>query len=348
MITFYILLMTTIEACSQIENELERTKEKSVVIAGLAEMSFVGYHDSFPVFRKVQDRSKNEYFFFYVDESKNILVPLATSFEIPMPNSTWETGFLKIIGYENGIWIYTVGYMKEDYSQYFQHLWIQFNGKNHFVDSVYNADKKIHFSVSSDRRHVLIGTLNTLAEYYNEAQDNRFIQISLDSVKMGRLSKKMIPCMLCADGYLVKGRLFFTRSETRDDFDGGFAWTDIYSTDVAAAAPEKIASFSDLIGMSADGQYILVKRIFDLPNSPRAIVHVPTKKYQLLLGREYYKVPAFYSLTRKVFVFQFGNRLVYVNSPSKLPFNALERGNAKIPNWTEKAYYNQFQHPPFD
>jgi hypothetical protein len=223
------------------------------------------------------------------------------------------------------------------------------NDKKYILDSIYNSDKKIHSSFSTDGKFLIVNTLNTLSDYYNPNQDDRIMVYSLDSLRKGKISKEYIPCAHCSDCYLVGNDLFFSKSNQRDDFSGGFAWKDIYVSPWGKLQDSnKVAAFTEIIAVSPDGKYILGTRHFDLPNSPCAIIDVEHKKYQLLLGRDYSKAKAFYSNNEKKFAFDFGGKIVYVDFPKEYPFNALRRDNPDIPDWTNNAFYKQFEYEPFD
>lgn len=227
-------------------------------------------------------------------------------------------------------------------------LTIQFDNKAYIIDSIYNADKNIHSSFSSDGKFLIINTLNTLSDFYNPEQDDQIMVYSLDGLKEGKLSKEYIPCIHCADGHLVNNELFFTKSNQRDDFSGGFAWKNIYKAPWGKLQDSvKIAAFSEILVISPDGKYILATRHFDLPNSPCAIIDVGNKKYQLLLGRDYSKADAFYSFKEKKFAFDFEGRIVYVDFPKEYPFDALQKDNPDIPSWSNTDFYNQYKHEPF-
>ena len=220
--------------------------------------------------------------------------------------------------------------------------------KTFILDSIYNADKKIHSSFSTDGKFLIVNTLNTLSDFYNPEQDDRIMVYSLDSLKESKVNKEYIPCLHCADGYLVGNDFFFTKSNQRDDFSGGFAWKDIYKAPWGKIQDSvKIAAFTEILAISPDGKYILGTRHFDLPNSPCAIIDVEKKKYQLLLGRDYSKADAFYSFKEKKFAFDFDGRIVYVDFPKEFPFDALRKDNPDIPNWSDTEFYKQYNHEPF-
>jgi len=227
-------------------------------------------------------------------------------------------------------------------------LTLQYGSKAYILDSIYNADKKIHSSFSTDGSFLLVNTLNTLSDYYNPEQDNQIIVYSLKYIKEGIINKEYIPCTFCADPYLVGNELFFTKSNQRDDFSGGFAWKDIYKAPWNNLSDSvKIAAFTDILAISPDARYILGIRQFDLPNNPCAIIDVNNRKYQLLLWRDYSKAYAFYSFKEKKFTFDFEGRIVYVDFPKEYPFDALRKDNPDIPDWNNTDFYKQFEHEPF-
>lgn len=227
-------------------------------------------------------------------------------------------------------------------------LIIQQKNNVYMLDSIDNADKRIHSSFSTNGNILIVNTLNTLSDYYNTEQDNRFMIYRLDSINKGKIIKDYIPCIFCADGYLVGNELFFTRSNLRDDFSNGFAWKNIYKAPWGKLQDSlKIAVFSEILVISPDGKYILATRHFDLPNNPCVIIDVERKRYQLLFGRNYSKATAFYSYKEKKFAFDFGGKIVYVDFPNEYPFDALRRDNQDIPKWSNKDFYKQLEHEPF-
>ena len=212
------------------------------------------------------------------------------------------------------------------------------------IDSIYNADKNIRASFSTDGKYLLVNTLSELTDYYQPEIDDQIIVYSVDSLKKGVVKQQSIPCKLCADSYLIGDQLFFTKSNVPDDLWDGYAWPDIYVAPWGRIQDSvKIAAAADIYAISPDGRYIVAKRR-DLPNGPRAIINVATKKYQLLLGRNYQEAQVFYSYQKKKFAFDFGDQIVYVDFPEEYPFDALNRENPEVPFSLD---LKPFQHPPF-
>ncbi len=224
-------------------------------------------------------------------------------------------------------------------------LFLYFLGKNHFLDSIYNADKLIHSSFSEDGRYLLVNTLNTLSDYYNPDQDNRIMVYDLENIDQGRIKKQYIPCMHCSDSYLVEDQLFFTVGR-RDGYEG-FSIKDIYVSPWGSLKDSvKIADNTDIKDISPDGKYILGTRFWDRQKTTAVIVDVSQKKYQMLLGRDYGDRIAFFSHHENKFAFDYEGFIIYVVFPTDYPFDALNWRNEEIPLWTEQEFWKQFEHTP--
>lgn len=224
-------------------------------------------------------------------------------------------------------------------------MYISFSGKEYYLDSIYNADKKIHSSFSSDGRYLLVNTLNTLSDYYNPAQDNRIMVYDLSEIGQGRIKKEYIACMLCSDSYLVGNQVFFTIG--RKDGYEGYSNKDIYVAPWGSLKDSvKIADNTNIIAVAPDGKKILGTRFWDRQKITAVIVDTDQKKYQLLLGRDYAGRKALYSYYENKFAFDFKGHLVYVDFPDQYPFDALRWRNEEIPDWTEQDFWNQFTHSP--
>lgn len=216
------------------------------------------------------------------------------------------------------------------------------------LDSIYDVDKMIHSNFSTDSKYLIINTLSELPEHYNPIQDDQFIVYDVDSLRNGRIVRSVILCRHCANGHLVNDQLFFTRSDEPDDLWGGFAWKDIYVAPWGNLKDStKIASRSEIMSISPDGKYILAKRS-DFPNGVCAIINVETKKYQLLLGRDYNNLTAFYSYEKEKFAFDFGKYIIYVDFPEEYPFDAFNTHNSIIPFSEGRKIKEQFKHKPLE
>lgn len=231
----------------------------------------------------------------------------------------------------------------EDYG--YNRLYLRYKNDKIELDSIYNADKKIHSSFTSDGKYLLVNSLNTLSDYYNDEQDNRIMVYDLSEIDKGNIRKQYIPCDKCADSYLVNDTLFFTIG--RKDAYGGFNNKDIYMAPWGHLKDTvKIASNTKIIAISPDGKYILGSRFFDRQKNTCVIVDVESKKYQMLLGRDYFNHKSFYSYYENKFAFDFKGYLIYVDFPGSYPFNALNWRNEEIPDWTEKEFWSKYQHDP--
>ncbi|MCG8386749.1 MAG: hypothetical protein MJA30_14465 [Cytophagales bacterium] len=247
--------------------------------------------------------------------------------------------------YQNGYFFYSRYTLNDPINYGYQKIYLNYNNKDFLLDSIYNADKKIHASFSSDGRYLLVNTLNTLSDYYNPRQDNRIMVYDLEDIEKGEIRKEYIPCIHCSDSYLVDDRLFFTIG--RQDGYENFSNKDIYVAPWGSLRDSvKIASNTDIKAVSPDGKYILGTRFWDRQKLTDVIVNVEQKKYQMLLGRDYAKQRAFYSHHEDKFTYDFKGYLIYVAFPGSYPFDVLKWKNEEIPDWTEEEFWKQYEHPP--
>lgn len=221
-------------------------------------------------------------------------------------------------------------------------LFLYYSGRSYFLDSIFNADKKIHSSFSSDGQYLLVNTLNTLSDYYNPDQDNRIMVYNLENVDQGEVKKQYISCMYCSDSYLVGEQLFF--SIGRKDGYEGFSNKDIYVAPWGNLKDSvKIAENTDIKAITPDGKYILGSRFWDLQKNTAVVVDVEKKKYQMLLGRDYAEKKGFYYHHENKFAFDFKGYIIYVDFPESYPFDALKWRNEEIPDRTDKEFWRQYE-----
>jgi len=336
-IAFSILIFTVSTLLSQNENfiiseeviakyditEFNLTKPNSISVGGYISYKIILIYDN------IRDKQVN---LFTLDENLNLDT-------YPFSENEIDNRRLFSFNIKNDLVFYTVSFfVSEDLSDYgYSYLYLN-NGFNKIkLDSIYNADKIIHSSFSSDGKYLLVNTLNTLSDYYNPEQDNRIMVYDLSEIDQGNIKKEYIPCDKCADSYLVKNTLFFTIGR-KDAYDG-FNNKDIYMAPWGNLEDTtKIASNTKIIAISPDGRYILGSRFFDRQKNTCVILDVISKKYQMLLGRDYFKYQAFYSYHEKMFAFDFKGYLIYIDFPESYHFDALKWRNEEIPDWTERSF----------
>lgn len=236
-----------------------------------------------------------------------------------------------------------------DFRKSYSELIFQKNQKSIILDSINDSDKRIHFTISSYGNLLVANSLILSKDYYNPAQDDRFMIYNLDSAYTGKLKKNYKNCYNCSDGFIINDKLFFTKAEEIQEFNNEFGQTNIYMALGGHLKDSiKIASSTDIVAISPNGKYVLAERLFDLPNRPLAIIDVENKKYQLLLGRKYSAANAFYSYKKEKFAFHFGDKIIYIDFPKEYPFDALRKNNPDIPHFTDKEFYKKFIHSSFD
>ena len=208
------------------------------------------------------------------------------------------------------------------------------------------TEKQIHIGFSKSKPLMIINYLDDRPEHYDASLDDYFWIYNLDSIANGIIHKDSIYCKYCDNGYVIGDRLFFTRSNERDDFQNGFWLTDIYVSpynDIADSIV--IARNFEIRAISNDGKYILAENKNTLSEYSCSIINVEMKKYQVLLGRNYCNRRVIYSDEEQKFGFIFGKKIVYVDMPKTFPFDALEKKNIFWPR-PPKGWDKKFETPP--
>lgn len=195
------------------------------------------------------------------------------------------------------------------------------------IQSINDSEKNYYIAnYSSDNSLMVINYLDERPEYYDATLDDYFWIYNLDSLANGILHKDSIYCKYCSNGHIIDDRLFYTRSNERDDFQGGYWLTDIYVSPLDNIADSVvIARNFGIRAISSDGKYILAQNKNTIDRYSCAIIDVESKRYQVLLGRDYYAQQVVYSDEEKKFGFVFGQKIVYVDMPKTFPFDALEK-----------------------
>ena len=287
-----------------------------------------------------EDLEKHSKRIYTIEESEGIII---RDYLSKVDFAKYSTNY----SFKNKILFYSCFFSEPIEINGFSKMYLNYELNTYYIDSISNSDKKIHSSFSSDGKYLLVNTLNTLSDYYNPVQDNRIMVYDLKDIDNGEVKKQYIPCTHCSDSYLVGDQLFFTIG--RKDGYGGFSNKDIYVAPWGSLKDSvKIANNTDILAISPDGKYILGTRFWDRQKTTAVIVDVEHKKYQMLLGRDYAERKTFYSYYENKFAFDFKGYLIYVDFPESYPFDALQWRNEEIPDWTEKEFWSQFQHPPLD
>ncbi len=190
------------------------------------------------------------------------------------------------------------------------------------------TDKMIHASFSSDNKKLVINYLDERPEYYDASLDDYFWVYDLDSLVNGELVKDSIYCKYGSHGHIVGDKLYYTRSNERDDLLGGYWLTDIYVSPYGHIEDSVVVARQfGIRAVSSDGKYILAENKNVTHQYSCAIIDVEQRKYQVLLGRDYYDRKVFYSDEKKKFGFVFGNKIVYVDTPKTFPFDTMNKQN---------------------
>ena len=314
-----------------IENTVEHTvKIKNPVLAQKDDklFSFVNSVSNGFYYKYIDYRGNNqkwqqwEYQFFLYNE-KN------ATFKSEFIGFISDGKYLSSFNIQENKFFYSEDYFTSPEDTGYRLLYLFYLNDKHYLDSVYSTDKKVFSSFSKDNKILLVNNFYELPDFYNLIKDNYTYIYYLDDIQSG-IKKDSIYCKHCSNSTLIDDKLFYTISNEKDEWDN-YTWKEIYVAPWGNISDTtRIASRTRLLAVSSDGKYILGKR-YDLFNGVCVIIDVETKKYQILIGRDYQSVKSFYSEVEKKFGFDFDDEIIYVDYPKTYPFDALLKDNPLVP-----------------
>jgi len=323
--TTNLLLMSSLSiACCYAQSQtygIEPTVEQIVKIEGL-KGRVIGTSSEGAFFAYLDDPEEWTYSFQFYNEINSTITPVFESF-------VSQGRSCDFFAYDNKLF-FAISYFDTPEDSGYYKIYLHYKGENYYLDSFSNAEKPIRMSFSAENRMLLLTTLyDPWVHEHDPIKDDYIFIYHLDNIE-ARIRKDSIHCKRCNNATLIGNKLFFTipNYDNLGDFlqDVYVApWGNISDT-------TRIASGTHwwLFSVSSDGKYILTRRS-DLSDGVAVIIDVETKKYQILIGRDYQRSSSFYSEVKQKFAFRFGDEIIYVKKPIIFPFDALQRDNPLVP-----------------
>jgi hypothetical protein len=298
------------------------------------------------------DSLKNKKTFLY-NENKQEIKPLAL-----MPNQK-ENKVIRI-KVKNDL-ILQIGYLglSEEYYNIpfdklpihlfeYQEFWIQFKNRNVKIDSYpyYYLDKYINCNFSDVGDKLVCNPYTTFSAGYSPDDDNRIYLYDLHGIENGKFVKQIIPCERCVNTFIIKNKFIYGKEiPIGKGYDGYYL--NIYSAPIDNINDTVlIAHDIEIKQITPDGKFILGKKYLYGKYTP-VIVNVDTKRYQYILGRNYFFDYCYYSHLEEKFAFDIGEKIVYIEFPKDYPFDALENIFLKHTTKEEnRIFWEKYWHNP--
>ncbi|NQX81806.1 MAG: hypothetical protein HRT66_07425 [Flavobacteriaceae bacterium] len=242
--------------------------------------------------------------------------------------------------------VYSTLMLTDDDDEY-EIIYLNYKNKTYKLDKVEDISM-VEASFSDNLKHLTITTLPIQSGYHIHERDDKIRIYNIENIDKGEIKKEFLPIKYPSNGMIVNRKLFFQKVNVKSDDLNDLWQTDIYKTTPFNLKDTiKVASFSKIKVISPDGKYILGSRNWDIPNGSTAIFNVETGKYQLLIGREYHKATAFYSIIKEKFGFDFKGKIVYIDIPKEFPYDSFQRDNLDLPDFFDVDFYKKHKHKPF-
>lgn len=226
----------------------------------------------------------------------------------------------------------------------YQDLWIQKNGENYKLDRFpyYFLDKYYDCSFSDDGKYVICSPYNSSSPGYENEEDGFVYIYNIENVN--DIKKTLLNCERCIKSFVVNDSIIFAKEQPIGKGFDGF-YTNIFKAPLNDINTKTLLAYhTDLLLVSYEGAYLLGrKKLYGKPDT-KIIIEVASNRYQYLLGRDYPAGYCFYARDKKMFGFDLGNQLIYLQNPEYYPFDALkDNGLEKSTSEQENAFWQKFK-----
>lgn len=233
----------------------------------------------------------------------------------------------------------------------YQDFWIQYKDKNIKIDSFpyHYIDKYYRWVFSNDGTKLICNPYTSYTPGYSPETDDRIYIYDLRNIEKGKIVKQIISCEQCLNTFIVNNFYYYNKEiPVGHGYDGYYK--NIYKAPLNNINDTiKIAHDIEIFNITPDGKFILGGKYLHNKFS-LVIINIETKRFQYILGRDYYYNihNCYYSFKEKKFAFDFGNHIVYVEFPENYPFDALE--NTYFKRYTKEQnelFWKKYTHKPF-
>jgi len=313
--------------------------------------SFRGTKADEYIYKETTDTLKNVKLIYY-NEKTNEIKPDTVTFlhsnKIPL-NFQINNDLIFIIGYFNLPDSYRNAPIKKLFQLDYKDIWVQYKSNNIKLDSLpIDFLTYIGFNLSFDARYSICNFYYPNNQLVAEDKEDSIYLYDLRKIEVGIVEKHQIFCERCFNSFIINDTVYYGKEQKIGGGADGY-YQNIYKAPLSNINDTiLIANNIEIESITPDGKYIIgSKYLFGKYAS--VIVDVSVKRYQYMLGRDYYRDRMFYSNLEKKFVFDFGDRLVYLEMPENLPFDALKRPN-RYKTWTDEqaeSFWKKFTYEPF-
>jgi hypothetical protein len=231
--------------------------------------------------------------------------------------------------------------------QDYQDFWVSLNDSTLKIKSYpeHYSDKDIDYYIDGSGNYVVLNEY--VSQYLRSSKADSVIAVF--TIENDNIARRELNCGECINSQVQGSRLFFGKKFFYLPGADAYDWK-IYSAPLFDLSKrELLAEYIEILLTSPDGKYILGKKQL-YGQACFVILDVESKKFDFVIGRDYYKYKYFYSPGLKQFAFDASDRIIYIDYPKEFRFNAI--GMEAIPDYTtneeDSKFWKEHTLPPFE
>lgn len=327
---------------------IRKKNTKPNVVLKATKMRPIGKYKSYIAFTG-KDSSETSHFFLYNEETNSIIPDVINVDQKKhkvvetrrIDDLIFLTGYFNVEPHFENVPVYDIPITSHEY----QDLWIQTKNSEYKLDSLpyHFVDKRYDYRFSMDARYLICNPFTSMSTGYSSQEDGFVILYDLKNVDRDNIEKKIIPCESCLNTFVLHDTFIFQKEiPIGKGFDGDHhniykaPLTDIKDTTLLACDIE-------LELVSPDQNYILGAKYLFGKRCP-VIVSLKEKKFQYIIGRDYPLDRCFYSIKEQKFAFDYNEFIIYIETPTEFPFDALKDPSIFASKVEKESFWKKYKH----
>jgi len=231
--------------------------------------------------------------------------------------------------------------------QDYQDFWVSINDSIRNVKSYpeHYSDKDVDYYLDGSGKYIVLNEY--VSQYLRSSKSDSVITVF--TVENDNIARRELNCGECIKSQVQGDKIFFGKKFFYMHGADAYDWK-IYSAPLFDLSKrELLAEYIEILLTSPDGKYILGKKQH-YGQACFVILDVKSKKFDFIIGRDYFKYKYFYSPGLKQFAFDAGSHNIYIDYPKEFRFNAI--GEEAIPEHTtndeDSKFWEEHMLPPFE
>ncbi len=223
-----------------------------------------------------------------------------------------------------------------------QDIWIEKNGKSIKVKSYpeHYYDKDVNFQIGGFGKYIIVNTF--VSEYLRSTKADSIITIFDVSNERSR----EIICKECITPQIIGNHIYYGKKFFYIKGADVYDWKIYRAPIFDLSKSELLGEYIELLFVSPDGNYLLGKKLLN-GKQTLVILNIKTRKFQYILGRDYFKLKFFYSPAFKKMAFDREGDIIYIEYPKEFPFGSTgtDTKPQRLSKEETNRFWEKFVHP---